>query len=386
MSAYIIFWALTLSTSPFIKRKITTYIFIFLVFFFIGLRYETGFDWPYYKDIYILLGDTFDVTYLFDYSLIYGQEPGFVIFFGTLSKYLPSYEYIQILINAVFLLSIIYLCKAFGVTRIAAVIAIAMSFLLWSVGFSTMRQSLAISMFNFGLVAYIRRKYIYFPIMMFLAVMFHYSSIVYIIGAVVAQRLGPNRSPAYIWSVFGLVTIAVSALFSTSLLLAGIISPLMQLKIEFYTAGGSQFSIGILDIAFALFCLGAAALASQRPTRIMASTPHSATLRNLIVVFAGIDAGVLLFPVFRDRVSYELFILISIYLLMPGLRYRWLYTIFFVVFGIAISVISFFPYPARLAFDPYQNLISSYILDIPSTGRWRSEIFMMENKSLRGRD
>ena len=375
MAVYISYWIASLLFGITFRGRLATHFFMVVTFIFIGLRLETGFDWPVYKDIYLAFIEDFSVLNVLIYSAVYGQEPGFLLLLGLSASYMPGYEFFQAVVTLVFLFSITSIGNFFKIKRLILLVAIILSFMLWSVGFSTLRQSLAISFFNFGFIFFLQKRRFATWAFFLISMSFQLSSFLYIGSLLLSKYLTvKKRRPSFLtFSVFGVGTFI---LLQVLVDLASWISPLAARKLEYYLATGISYQLDIFDFIFLTFFVAAGILASHRQSENQDIVPNVVELRKLIVVMAGIGACSILIPVVRDRISYELFILISVYLMTQNLTRMWTYIVFFVTFGIASSAMTFLILPARTAFVPYQNVVSSYVFDIPSTGRDRSGQFM----------
>ena len=375
MAIYIFFWFASLSFGLFIERRLTTNIFLFAVFLFVGLRLETGFDWPVYKEIYATFQQDFSLLNVAVYVLKYGQEPGFLFLLGLSSQYLPNFEVFQALVTIALLWSTVFLAQAVGVRKTALVVAIAMTYLMLPVGFSTLRQSMAISFVNFGLAHFLRRKNARGALFFVLAALFQLSSLVYIAAFGAARFLGRTKQPPPL-RTFLIATAGAAVLAPVAIQAISLVSRFAALKLEFYLEFSGTLQLSQLDLIFFVF-FGACAVLSARVMVIPGTeSPYSNELRQLIMVLSAFGASSNFLTVLRDRVSNELFLLVSILLIMPGVRFRWFFVGFFITFGLFNSVIDFFPYPRYLAFAPYQNVVVSYLLGQESTGHDRSGNFM----------
>lgn len=375
MAIYVLFWFASLSFGLFIERRLTTNIFLFVVFLFIGLRLETGFDWPVYKEIYATFQQDFSLANVAVYVLKYGQEPGFLFLLGLSSQYLPSFEVFQALVTIALLWSTVFLAQAVGVRKTALVVAIAMTYLMLPVGFSTLRQSMAISFFNFGLAHFLRRKNAWGALFFVLATLFQLSSLVYIAAFGAARYLWRTKRPPRLWT-FLLATACAAVLAPVAIQAISLVSHFAALKLEFYLQFASTLQLRPLDLIFLAFFATCAVMSSRVMVLPGMEFPYSNELRHLIMVLSAFGATSIFLTVLRDRLANELFLLVSVFLVMPGLRFRWFFVGFFISFGMFNSVIDFFPYPRYLAFVPYQNVVISYLLGQPSTGRDRTGNFM----------
>ncbi len=374
MGIYALFWSASLLSGLTIRGRIATNLFLFVVFLFVGLRLDTGFDWPVYKAIYEDFQYDFSLVKLALYSQLYGQEPGFLFFLGLSSQYFPSYEIFQAIVTIALLWSTVLLSRTVGVKKVALVVAIAMTYLLWSVGFSTLRQSMAISFFNFGLVYFLRRKNAWGALFFAVAILFQLSSVVYIAAFGAARYFWRTKKPPPL-RTFLIATVGAALLMPVAMQVMSLVSPLAAAKLEFYLELSGGLKFGTLDLIFLIFFGVAAVLVSRGMVKPGSESPYANEIRRMIMVLSAIGASSTFLSVLRDRVSYELFLLVSICLMLPGLRYRWQFVGFFVSFGLANSVINIFPYPMHLAFAPYQNVVINYVLEKPSTGPDRSANF-----------
>lgn len=373
MITYLIFYTFTLGAGLLVRRKVTTWIFLFIVFLFIGLRKDTGFDWIVYQDVFEGLAEDFSSESLAYFIVLYRQELGFLFFTGVLGQLIPNYEFYQATITLLLIWSTVMFSRSVGVTKVPMVIALIMSYLLWSVAFSTLRQSLAISIFNFGLAFFLSgKKYRgagFFAIAPFL----HTSAIIYITTYIAAWFLYRKQRPPKIRS-FALAVLASSLSGPFLIQIASSISSSVALRVQWYQS--FEFSIGMLEIVFPLFFLFCALIASKKMTRMSEVDEAGIKLRQILLVMAAIGASSVVFPIVRDRVSYEVFILASICVMMPGMRYRRYFIGGLASFGIFISSINIFPSPNNLVFIPYQNVITQALTGSESTGGARMQEFM----------
>ena len=374
MTIYALFWSASLLTALGIRRRVATGVFLFVVFVFIGLRLDTGFDWPVYKSIFQDFQREFSLVRIAIYSQLYGQEPGFLFLLGLSSQYFQNFEVFQAFVTFTLLWSTALLTRTAGVKEVALVVAIAMTFLMCSVGFSILRQSLAISFFNFGLVCFLRKRPWWGGVLFFLSTMFQLSSVVYIVAYIVSRMAWRGTNPPAI-GTFLIATLAASVMAPVGMIAISSVSSLAASKLEFYLTTQTLLSRGPTDLLFMLFFGAAALMVSGSMVKPGVQSPFANQLRRLIMVLAAIGVASSFLTVLRDRVSNELFILISVYLLMSGLRYRWYFVAFFVTFGLVNSLILIAPLPNNLAFAPYQNVIVSYVMNQPSTGPDRSAAF-----------
>lgn len=375
MITYVFFWATSLFSGLLIRGRIATHIFFILVFLFVGLRLETGFDWPVYKSIHQIFQESFTLTDVVLVSAFYGQEMGFLFSLGFTSYYFQSLEMFQAIVTILLLWSTAFLARTAGVQKLAMVIAIMMTYLMWSVGFSTLRQSMAISFFNFGLAFFMRKQRFSGVAFFIAAVSFQMSSLIYIAAFILSRLLWRKNRPLRL-RTFLIAAIGATAVLPIAMQAISMVSVIAAEKLEYYLALAPTMRFGLFEIFFALFFAAATFMVSSRMSRSSDEDAQGNDIPRLIMLLAAIGISTTFFAVMRDRISYEVFLLASIYLMTPGVRYRYYFVIFFVCFGLLHTSMSIFPYPARIAFEPYQNVIISYVFDQPSTGPERNGAFM----------
>jgi hypothetical protein len=269
----------------------------------------------------------------------------------------------------------VFLARHFNVRRVAFVVALMLSYLWWSVGFSTLRQSMALSFFNFGLVYALRGNRLTGWAFFAGSIFFQLSSVIYIAAFLGSRLLAHGRRPPSMTRFFVMTAIAALAT-PLAMQLAMMVFPLAASKLQFYLGLATNFRIGTLDIVFYLFFSAAAFLCSPMMTSQAGRTVQANKLRHFIIVLAAFGASTTYFSVVRDRISYEVFILISVYIMMSGVQLRAAFIAFFLMFAALNSAIIVFRYPTRLAFEPYQNVITHYLMDLQSTGLERNGRFM----------
>lgn len=364
-------------TAPFIRRPLTSFAFVACLFFFVAFRNETGFDWPVYKTIYKDFQASFSIQQVFIYQLVYNQEPGFLLTLGVFAKILPGYQYAQVIFSLLFFSSTLSLCRAFKVTNVALVLALVMSYLMLTVGFSTIRQSLAISFFNYGLASSVTNKRWRSYAMFFVAINFQFSAVIYVAALIGARMLARLRGGAS-FAVFVTLSLGLISALALSLQIVSSISPYIASKIEFYTNTRPTAGLGLAGLLlFVTFLLvGTHTTAFSKSPR---SQPADILLlRSLILILTAICIASSFVAVIRDRASYELWMLYSLYLGTSFPQFKWLARGGAFAFGTVFSFFVVFTYPAVLAFVPYQNSITLFLQNKDSNGATRQQIMFDE--------
>ena len=375
MGIYIFFWIISLSISPFIRRRVGFIFFYISVFLFVGFRYETGFDWPVYKSEFDYFKGGISFNLIRDFSNLYQQEIGYTLISAMSSHIFPYYEIFQATISGLFLLSISRLCAAFQVKNSALVVSIALTFLLLTLGFSTNRQCLAVALFNFGLVAYVRKKFALTTIFFLVAVSCQSSSLVYILAFLVS--IWHVRRLPRLYEVVGLVVIAFILIFNLqyfSRYLPGSFAD----RIAFYANAENGSAVGLWGIFLLLMFFGMAAYALISAEPKDTGAMESNLIRRLIISLAVIASASWSFLVIRDRTSYELFLLFCILICHPKISFALPARLVTAGMGCFFSTLSVLSPPADLVFAPYQNFIVSKFLGVPGNAESRQKEFMEE--------
>jgi hypothetical protein len=375
MLVYTLFFAGTIFSGLVIRTRLATAFFLIAVFVFVGLRLDTGFDWPVYKQMYNQFLTGFSLNKVFEISLFYWQEPGFVLLLGLTTALTGSYVVLQAIVTLLFLWSTVRLSRELGIRKVALVIGVAMAFLMWSVGFSTLRQSIAISLFNFGLVYCLRGRHGLGWSLFASSLLFQLSAVMYIAAYFIARAMYRiSLRPSFLR--YPLIAVITMLTFSTVAGIASIISPFAAAKLEVYLETGSIFRLGQIELMFLIFTTLTAALASSAMTIHSRMTYQTRQIQYFIIVLAGIGAGVSFVAVMRDRISYELFLVASIYLISGVTQFRHQFLAALTVFALLNTSLFVFRYPTRLAFIPYQNVVTHTVFGWENTGPTRSDMFL----------
>lgn len=357
MIGYIIYAGLSVA-SPFVgRRKAFLWSFAAFLMLFVALRFETGFDWPVYKMLFAELQAQFTGFNASCFSENYDQELLFVVLLGGLSQLFNEYEVPQAIFSLFFLASIFCLGRAFKLSNVSLFVALALSYIILTVGFSTVRQSLAIAAFNFAIVMYFNRRHFACATSLVLCLLFQYSAVMYVFAFLIA--VATSRRFRSAWVDVGIfIVLAVGALIGSAAFLYLVKSGVIvgSERVSFYVKMYLMRGINTWDILFSVVLIGISGhaifsvLHSDRSDReILAS--------RMMVTLAALAVGALLIPVVRERASYEMWVLYSVILCtrISALRNLAIAT----AFGFAASYAALvgFRGPALLMFHPYQNYL-----------------------------
>jgi len=354
--------------APCARTRSARAVFFLVVVFFVSFRFETGFDWPVYKAIFQAFQNEFKVTELLFYQASYSQEAGFLLLAGIFASFLPNYEIFQALISLVFLISIWRLSLAVGVNNIAMVFALVLSYLLLTVGFSTVRQSLAIAVFNFGLIAMLSSRRWLGASLFALSVTVQLSASIYIAAFIIVRVfLAFNRVPKF-GAMIAIVVFSLILWFGVVPTVASFV-PFISDRLSFYfDFFGSPTGVGLWEIYFiiAFVCISVHVSFPRRNSPEISS--KDVVLRSMIVVLCAVGLASEFFPVIRDRASYEMWILYAVLLAKGGLRFKWSARLVAFSFGTFFTFLNVLSYPGQLAFVPYENVVICHFSHCESSG------------------
>jgi hypothetical protein len=342
---------------------------VFLVsLFIIGFRYEMGFDWPFYKDIFDQIG-IYDVRGFFEnfeyFHLISRFETGFLILFYFGARLFKEYELFQAFATLLFFFSFFRLGRAMGTRNIGIALVLCHLFLLFSLEFSTLRQSVAIAFFNLGFAAYLKGKRVPVALYFLLAVTMQVSSVIYIVALLIA--IGAPRNVWLIFlALFFMVLPASMPVFVLSV--ADLLPTAVGNKLVYYITEreyGNSLIEGGISLAFYLSVLFILTFELRRQ-KLTAVGRRNVLLKFGIVL---VVLALLLFPIttLRNRVLYELVPFLSLLAFSETLlrRARLRFVLFgtgTLFFSIALIQTSSFMYV------PYRNYLTSIVTGAESDG------------------
>ncbi|MGC7840689.1 EpsG family protein [Pseudomonas wayambapalatensis] len=163
---------------------------------FSATRYETGYDWPAYKEFY-LFGDVLEGKYEF--------ELGFRALANVFREIGSGFPFFQGVVSALqVFFTALFIRKFFGgLSLFALAVYYTIPDLYLINSFSLMRQGLALSLFLCGAIYYLNRRVFLAVIFFVAALMFHASSAFAIVAFFIVRFFGPAYGVAVV-SVWGL--------------------------------------------------------------------------------------------------------------------------------------------------------------------------------------
>lgn len=374
MYVYFIFWGGSLAWACIARSKLAQLSFVFVTFAFLGLRFETGFDWPVFKYGFEVLRNDFSLDTAKWFSELFQIEFGYVFIVALAGQIFPEYEYFQALITILFLASIFSLCHTFKIKNVTLVIAIAATFLLLTLMISTLRQCLAVSLFNFALCAAVARHRMAMIILLAAAISVHISTLFYI-AALVFAFLQPTRVPSPI-TVALMVFIGYFTAISMGAI-ADFLPAFVANRVVFYRLDQLVSAVSLWQLYFLILSFFIAAYA-MFGNQIADAPDRSTLLRRIIIALAVMCICTLSLNVVRDRISYEMFLLFALYLAHQGAWRAIPARIAAVGLGLFFSTLNILAPGNRIVFTPYQNVIGVAVTGDKGDGPLRQDQFQQD--------
>jgi len=215
-----------------LKRNESLFIFLCISFVFFALsflRWETGTDWDAY---YSFFENSYDIANT-DF------EWGFSMLNHIINQWFGNYTVLLFVSGG-----ILYFFLIKGIYRLS-VFPIMSLFFLWSISFGFtlfVRQTIAISILLYSLRYIIDRDFVRFLICLLLAMMFHTTSIIFIL-AWWLYKLNIKTG----WMIFiVLLSMALTPIFKTIFESSlGMLGGMVQKKLDGYLSGGSDDMAGL---------------------------------------------------------------------------------------------------------------------------------------------
>lgn len=375
MTIYLIFWLFALGLASSIKSNGMQIAFCVLVFIFVGLRFETGFDWPVYKNAFEIIQVDFSLDRILIFSQIFQVELGWLFITGIVGQVFPEYEFLQAIVTIAFLTSTFKLSRVLGVRNVALAIAIAASFLLLTLMFSTIRQCLALSIFNFAIVAALNKRWKLMVMLSIAAVSIHISTIFYIVALIYAiarpQKL-PTPSTVVLLVVAGIGCILAIPLVSNYL------PAFAANRVILYDLAGPIQGITLWRIYFLFLGAWIAVYALAAGPKGQNATTNVIFHRRIIVALAVMCMCTFSLDIVRDRISYEMFLVFSIYLARDGIPMPLVVRSGTVVLGLFFSIVNILSPTNRIVFTPYQNSAVVVLTGDRGDARFRQDAFSQQ--------
>jgi len=205
MELYFIVFGLLWASAFFeyiLKKKYAVYLSIFIAYIFTAFRFETGNDWPIYLRIFDNVEPLLSTSLssLLSTSTLFNKEFLFVFFNSALKQLWGEFQVIIVATSTLYFYSFFHFLKAINATQ-ATVFAASFSWLIFSVFFSTISQSLAISFFLLFWVANIQQHSKKAALFAILSVSFQVSAVIYFIIFFLARKIPSRKTLLIGWAI-----------------------------------------------------------------------------------------------------------------------------------------------------------------------------------------
>lgn len=371
-----IVWAAAYEEYIFRKKNlhpIATLVFLL----FLCLRFETGYDWPAYKDLFFDLPSVGELgfTNLLVLSVLYGKEPLYLVFSSTMRELWGDYQGIVIVASIFEIITLVSFLKKFTNCR-AAVFAATVTWVVFTLYFSVIRQGISVAFFLLFLSAYFDRRYWIALFCLIGAVGFHYSALMYL-AIFLFALLRPNKK--FLFSiVIAAAVLGILGNFAQSIFqLIGQVIPIeaVAAKLEWYAERDDEGRANIFDQLYAAtFAITMGGVLFSIKTEKMSDGKKA--LYTFAVIFIAFQLAFLDFPLFRNRLQYLALPFVYMFL-FERFAVSKLFMRLMVITGLfSITLLYFVMFLSKessLPFVPYQNYISYKLTDRPGDGLDRVE-------------
>ncbi len=220
---------------------------------FVALKFETGYDWPVYEMHYLQasMGESFNLKFEVGYELL-------VLFFSSIG--LGFYQFVGLLnlVEMILIASVIrFFFPKYSLLLLAIFYAIPDFYLIPS--FSLVRQSLAASLFLYGVRCYVGGRQLVAWLIFGIAVSFHYSVLGALLFGFLAFRVKVDRNILLVFFVLALSLYMFSIDFARLVvgLVASYVDPkyMIYLERDVYNASLLYRSAYAISSVFAFACI-----------------------------------------------------------------------------------------------------------------------------------
>ncbi len=171
-------------------------------FLFTSLRYETGNDWTTYEMIFNSVKPFFSSSLedIINVSTIYNKEIIYILYNSILKQINGDFQIIIFTSSLIYFVSF-YLFINEKTYHRATTFAVSYSWLVFSLYFSTISQSLAVSCFLLFWLCIEQRKILFSVIFFVLSPLFQLSSLMYFVFYFLSKKMVPKRILYFFWSI-----------------------------------------------------------------------------------------------------------------------------------------------------------------------------------------
>lgn len=346
------------------KNKFAFYVAIIVTYFFTAFRFETGHDWPIYLQIFESTKPIFSSSLqdLILTSKAYNKEFAFILYNAVLKQIWGEFQVIIVITTSLYYYSFFKFLKTVKAPR-TAVFAASYSWLVFSLYFSTLSQSLAISFFLLFWVSQIKQQNRWGIVWALTAILFQVSALMYFAIYFLAKKTPPKKFLLFTW--LALLVIVITRIDLAGAIIEVILSATSNIglsnisnKIHYYL-----FERGLIlntfDIAFVILftiVFGAWFLYKKN---IMDNIIHK-ELYGFSIYFILFQGLFINHVVFRYRLLYVAFPILFIVIYSSYRHSKTAIRFWVLLISFIISMTYGTLYlnkPSSITFIPYQNYI-----------------------------
>ena len=349
-------------------------IFRYLLFFIptaliVGFRYEVGFDWPVYSSQFYQIQNIpfWDfLSQIFILSALYSHEPLFLLTSYSMARVFPDFEYFQFFAYLFFLYSVFRLGKAIGSRNIIAAMVPIHLFLLFTLEFSTLRQSIAISLYNLGLAFFLTNKNAKGIWLFIAAIATQSSTAIYVL--VQLWTTSAKR-----WSKVAIVICLALAVFLSAggmeIIPVNMLPGFLGQKLNYYFyERGYNYSLPEQVFFLTLFLTISYILHRTKP----ALNRQLGFLANLVIFLCLFAIMAFWVNTIRNRIMYEVIIVSSLVAYGPRFKLQRILRLVLLSAGVLFFTVSLTK-QSSFVYIPYQNFIWYKLNDLQSNGLDRQD-------------
>lgn len=346
--------------------KVSSIIVFILYVIFVGFRFETGFDWIMYTTEFKTIN--FENTFLDEILRIskkYSHEPFYVIIVYWIKFFFKDFFFITFLTSLLLYYSYKKIAQEFKI-NINLLILSLLLYLLFTVHFSLIRQSLAIAFFNFAIVQWNKKDIKYTVLLLIVSFLFHFSAIIYISLFTSSVLLTKYRGRKLHYKLF------------LGLLMAGVFLPRninfgdktrIGRKLNFYFS--YDFDVNILEVTFTIvFYISVLLLIAKIIKKL---EDKYLWMANFVVLSIIVSISFISINTFRNRIFYQMIVVVAIIVLTYGNTIFWrkeLQKTLFLMFGLTLYIASIVKFYG-IAYIPYQSYFQVWFFDDYGNGEER---------------
>ncbi len=167
---------------------------------FIGMRFEVGFDWPFYKGQFQAYASGAS-----PFALSVGEgalyEPAYALLSWLFAQVVPAYEVFQFLLTLFWLHALLAWLRSVEAGQWTLAVVVVHGFLLFTLEFSTLRQCIATSCVLLGIAAWLQGERRRSLLWLVLGPLFQMSSLAYVAAFAFARAVRVRKTGSLLLSI-----------------------------------------------------------------------------------------------------------------------------------------------------------------------------------------